>query len=211
MDTNQPTNPITKENLAEVQLSIQKSLDAMNPLAGHPLFQKKDPDLVSADFGALETRVMAATVKAIGDPDTPGPNRGGDTFPEEEKPATFVVPANTSDADLAEITNRLQKETKLPIEVIRRALPKVAEEAPAILRSHQGWMREERARQEAKLPAQVTKALGIIQAAKRPVKFGFVEQALNEPVFRVLEQEVQRHPNIRTKSHKNKLYYTWKD
>lgn len=197
MNNDQPTEPITPE-----------SIDRVNPLAGHPLLQKRldidgdeicgpevqsdaetKPVLVGADFGTVEAQVMAAVAK----------------------PAKFVVPHNISEADLKAVIDRLQKETKLPFEIVRAAVPEITKEVPAILRSHQGWMHAERSRQESRLTNQVIKALEIIKAAKRPVKLGYIENQINEPIFRALEPALNSHSNVHRKTHKNTVYYTWKD
>jgi hypothetical protein len=218
MNNDQPTEPITPENLAEVQLRIQESLDRMNPLAGHPLLQKRldiDGDEicgpeVQKDVEARPVHAEALA-EAIGAADSYGANRGGDAFSKDEKPVKFVVPHNMTEADLKEVIDRLHKETKLPFEVVRGEIPKVAAEAPAVLRTHQDFVRQDQQRQESRFADQVLKALHIIKAAKRPVKLGFIEHELNASIFRALEPELNRHSNVRRKIHKNTVYYTWKD
>lgn len=185
MDTNQPTNPITKESLAEAQAIL-----AANPAVQKAAAEIRNAALVGADFGAVEARVMAEAA---------------------EKPTRYVVPHNISEVDLERITEQIAKESKLPYEIVRAAVPEVAKEVPAILRSHQGWMQADKDRQIGRFNGQVQKALAIIKGAGRPVKLGFIEQQLNEPVFRALEPALNEHPNVRRKHHKNQLYYTWKD
>lgn len=123
------------------------------------------------------------------------------------KPSVFVVPASMTDKEIDEITKKIAEKTKLPFEVVRgKAQDIVRQQATFAAQS----ARDHMASQKDRLAMQITKALGIIEHAGRPVKMGFIEHELGESIFRALEPELRRHPNVASKMHKNQLYLTWK-
>jgi hypothetical protein len=184
----------------------------------------RDIAIVGADFGAVEARAIAAhKAGMLDDHGVPyGANLGGDGFKEPtkeslaavqaeiekvSKPDTFVVPHSMTDKDIDEISKKIAAKTGRPFNVVRGAMPEVIKQqfnfAAQAARDHLERTRSRSA-------SQLFKALDIIRAAERPVKLGYIEQALGEPIFRTLEPALRDHPHVGVKRHKNTTYFTWK-
>jgi len=155
---------------------------------------------------------VAEKVAVVGAPDTTAENLAAAqaAIQEAQKKVRFIVPHDLPQSEFDRISAQIAKETKLPFEVVRAAMPAVAKEAPLMLRTHQEVMQERRAQEGSRFAAQIQRALDIIKAAKRPVKMGFIEHELGTSIFRALEPELNGHPCVQAKRHKNQLYYTWK-
>lgn len=180
--------------------------DINNPLAGHPLLQKKEDPIaiVGLDFGAVEARVMAHHPQVLAD--AAGMARE-EQATEEPKLDTFVVPASMSDADMDLISKKIAEKTGHPFKVVRGKAAAVIKQQSTFA-AQAAW--DHMAATKSRFNDQLATALLIIKGAKRPIKMGYIEHELGTSIFRALEPELQKHPDVVAKRHKNNLYYTWK-
>jgi len=127
------------------------------------------------------------------------------------RPDTYVVPASMTDKEIEEIKARIAEKTNRQFNVVRGKPAQIAKQQAtfaAQAAAQNAW--DHQARVQERFASQLAQALRIIEAAKRPVKLGFIEHELGSAPFRALGPELDRHPSVQRKTHKNQIYYTWK-
>jgi len=126
-------------------------------------------------------------------------------------PDTYIVPASVTDKEIEEITARIAEKTNRRFNVIRGEPAQIAKQQATFVAqaaARDAW--DHQTRVQERFASQLAEALRIIESAKRPVKLGFIEHELGSSPFRALGPELDRHPNVQRKTHKNQIYYTWK-
>lgn len=200
-------DPAMKLSPEDLRAATQASRDHVAVVARTP--GKSTTDILAA----VPPDRTALKALAVGMPDPSAESLAAAQAEIEKvsRPDTYVVPASMTDKEIEEIKARIAEKTNRQFNVVRGEPAQIAKQQAtfaAQAAAQNVW--DHQARVQERFASQLAQALRIIEAAKRPVKLGFIEHELGSAPFRALGPELDRHPSVQRKTHKNQIYYTWK-